>query len=70
MSSQPAQPDELDSCTWIFNRMVISRKLYDIANTRGDALPYWHRKMVNSGHLVKPGWVFRDCHGLIPLRFC
>jgi hypothetical protein len=39
MSSQPAPPIQLDSCTWMFNLMVTSRKLYDIANTRGDAVP-------------------------------
>lgn len=37
MSSHPAPPAQLDSCTWMFNLMVTSRKLYDIANTRGYA---------------------------------
>jgi len=37
MSSHPAQPVQLDSCTWMLNLMVTSRKLYDIVNTRGYA---------------------------------
>ena len=57
MSSHPAQPDQLDNCTWTFNLIVISRKLYDIANTRGYAALC--RKMVMSYHSVKPGRVVK-----------
>ena len=62
MSSHPARPEQLDKLTGIDSFITTSIIVYDIANTRGLDGDFCH--------LVKPGGVLRDCHGLIFSRFC
>lgn len=62
MSSHPARPEQLDKLTGIDSFITTSIIVYDIANTRGLDGDFCH--------LVKPGEVLRDCHGLIFSRFC